>query len=290
MRIPFFILLLIGVLGCQEEVDLDLPEQPPEIVVEGFINSEFPMMNYVVLSRVQSFSEGSGQEIFVEDAEVYVTPGEEINGEISWEPENRVELESLGSNIDSVDFGFYFDLSGQLEGEEGKHYRLEVFHEDETLTSKTYIPHRVEKDTDYRILESDEGDEKRARFTVRFQDPPGQRSYYRQQYLLGGEDMRDMETPGLWGRMSGVRILTDDEFQGQEVNFTYPVFFNEGDTIHHFLNTIDENCYDYMRSMFDAANTGGPFASPVQIESNVEGGKGGFCGMGVSYKKVIIEP
>lgn len=274
-------LALIGILGwlasCTEEVDLDLPEADDEIVVEGFINDEFPLKNYVFLTRVQSYNQKEDREVFVRDAEVFVTPGDRINGEIKWAEEEQVEFEPVDN--DTLGLGYYQnDLSNPLQGEEGRYYKLEAYTQEDTITGHTFIPHTIEKEMKVNYNEENEN----AVVSLTFQDPPNERNYYRQQYEVSAQ-----RSP-LWGQMSGTDVFSDEDFQGQEFEINYEDFFEEEDTLQNYLMHIDEGCFKYLNSKFEAEAQGGPFASPVEILSNVDGALGGFCGMAVSHEEVRI--
>ncbi|MBL7985659.1 MAG: DUF4249 family protein, partial [Flavobacteriales bacterium] len=75
-------------ISCEKEVDVDLPETDPKLVVEGVIENGLPPI--VILTRTQSYfaptSLSSIAGIFVKDAVITVSDGS-----------NTVTLQELGS-------------------------------------------------------------------------------------------------------------------------------------------------------------------------------------------------
>lgn len=125
--------------GCQREIDLDLPDYQPKLVVEGTIENGSPAM--VMLSRsIPYFSEVNlstlMNEVLVDGtkARVFVTSETGETEELTWQlsPDAPYYVAFMGHNI---------------IGKEETHYTLTVEYEGKTYTAVTYIPKTFDLDS-----------------------------------------------------------------------------------------------------------------------------------------------
>ena len=125
--------------GCQREIDLDLPDYQPKLVVEGTIENGSPAM--VMLSRsIPYFSEVNlstlMNEVLVDGtkARVFVTSETGETEELTWQlsPDAPYYVAFMGHNV---------------IGKEETHYTLTVEYEGKTYTAVTYIPKTFDLDS-----------------------------------------------------------------------------------------------------------------------------------------------
>ncbi len=272
--------LLLGILlSCTEELDVDLPEYPAEIVVDGYLNTAFAHMNYVVLTRAESYSVDN-REYFVTDADVLITPGEEINGSIQWREGEQVQFLLDQEILDSMNFAIYRDRFNNLPVEAGNHYRLDVFAGEDTLYAETFLPAPVQFEGNY--ISGGEPGQERALVTVNFTDPPETSNFYRQALVP------DNATPILWGDIRSNILYSDRTFRGRDTTVAFQWYFSPGDVIGVYLLSLDRISYEVMQSNAGALNSDLPMMTPASPGSNIRGGRGGFFGIGVSAQRVEI--
>lgn len=282
--VVIFLLTVIFLTSCYEEIDLELDPFEPELVVEAYINQHFPMLNYVILTRTLDFYNPDLDAAYVPGARVSILEGGSIKNDPVWDESTRIYLQEIELSLEGGELmRLYFDISFQMQPQTGKWYKLEVQTEEETVTAITSIPELVEIDSvSYRFVET-ENDTDQFRVTLHYQEPLEFGNFYRQMYYI------NVDLPLAWGRLNSDFIYSDEYFNGEYRNFIYYNNFASGDTVHFFLNSIDKSSYTYWVDFSRAMNNGGPFAAPIIPESNVNGGRGVFTGMAVSYKKLIIE-
>ena len=197
---------------------------------------------------------------------------------------------------DSIDPGvqFSFYTSDILKGEVGKTYSLFIEAQGKRLTSITTIPPPIAADSFYVLPpKNDPSDDTLMRLFISFKDPVNESNYYR--YFT----KRNKATfyPG-----RGNSVFDDRLFNGEVINWnleragnsndsfnvkTYGMFW-KGDTVVVKFCTLDAAQYDFWETFEQASHSGGPFANPVQIKSNITGGLGIWGGYGSIYHTIII--
>jgi hypothetical protein len=273
--------------SCEKEITVDLPPAKPFLVVEASINQQFPNLNYVYLSRSVDYFNPDLSLNGVRNALVYIIPGTIVGGDTIWNDSARIQMVDINT-IPGIDVllpgfsGIYFNVF--IQPQVGVPYKLEITTTDnERVVGYTSIPKVIEIDTVFWRQEFDtqEGDTDMY-VTFEFTDGPEQNNYRLaiqngfNPYLLG------------WGSASQFRTF-DDVFLNDGVR-PYSFFrpFDFGDTLSLYLTSIGRKEYLFWESFSKAANNGGPFATPISVKSNIEGGIGSFTGYGVSFRSVII--
>lgn len=309
-------LIILAFYSCEKDIDIEVPDAPTQIVVEGYIESGgYPI---VILSRTTPyFAETGANELydnFVHDAVVSVSvdgneyPLTELcTSEI---PDSLLPLfmELTGIIVlpgDVFNLCLYTDLSFSLIGEEGKFYSLNIEAEGNILSASTSIPNIVYLDSVWFEVEG----------TL---DSLG----------VAWAQLSDPDTAGNGYRWSAQRInhyadgtikdpvyiapfnsVTDDQFfngitfefsstrgmlpysNKEDDNNDEAFFFKKGDTIAVKGMSIDIATFKFLRSYYtDLANQGSPFASPASLHTNITGGLGVWAGYGVSYDTIYAAP
>lgn len=301
----FYIGLLSAMLllmGCEREIELELPAAGDQWVVEGFIENGQPP--YVLLTRTTSFfgenSFSSLPALYVHNAQMTVT----YNG-VDYPmteyclrnlPPNLQPLiaDFLGVQLDSLPFGFdlcaYANL--QLLGQPGGVYRLTIQKGDTVATASTYIPQPVPIDSTWFVEETDVADSL-VRLWVAFDEPDTLGNFYR--YFTKRND--EPFYPGLFGSVLDDQFFNAAQFrfnldrgypQNADIDFDTYGLFIRGDTIITKISSIDRAHFNFWETTENQLRSGGPFASPTYILSNVDGALGIWGGYGSAYDTLVV--
>ncbi len=298
------LLIVLGTLlmSCEKEIDLELPPPGNTWVVEGYIQTdEFP---YVILTRNTSFFGGDAftslGNLYVHDANVTVSnQGTDYDLQelcLSNLPPNLKPIVSqfLGVNVDSLppDLDVCVYVNFQLTGREGERYNLRIQKADTIVTSSTSIPYAVPVDSMWVLPEPEVADSL-VRLWVQFDEPDTLGNFYRYFTKRNSEPFY----PGLFGS-----VLDDEFFNGQlfrfnldrgydrntDIDFDTYGLFVRGDTIIVNISSIDRAHFRFWETAEDQLRSGGPFASPTYITSNVEGGLGVWGGYGSAFDTLVV--
>lgn len=283
--LPFFCLSIFLLSACEKEITVSLPPGRQSLVVEASINQLFPNLNYVFISRTIDYFNPDLSLNGVRNAQVFITPGT-INGtDTVWDTGARLQLYDI-NNIPGVDnllqgfSGIYFNPL--LFPQTAVPYLLEIDAEGQHITGVTSIPSAVPIDTIYWKQEINKGDTDMF-VTMEFIDGPEQNNYRLTIYndpipiLIG------------WGAANSFRTFDDAFLNDGRRPYTFFRPFDFGDTLNFYFSSIGRKEYLFWQSFGDAANNGGPFATPVEVKSNISGAIGSFTGYGVSYRRVILQ-
>ncbi|MCG9880774.1 MAG: DUF4249 domain-containing protein [Bacteroidia bacterium] len=277
LYLVLFSLLSLVFVACEKEIKIDLPASKEELVVEASINQLSINFNYVILSTTLDYFNPSLSLSAVRGAEVYITEGNVVGSDTVFNINDRVQFFDY---VDTIFPGIY--LSADFRGQEEKPYKLEVFLKDgRTITGTTFIPKAKPIDSLHFWFEPNKVDTN-VFFYMHWLDGPEQDNYRL--------TLRKGYIPILTGWGYGSRFYTFDDSQINNqprpfLNFS-PYKYN--DTLHIYLATIGRKEYLFWDSFRGAANNGGPFATPVEVKSNVEGAIGSFTGYGLYQRSVIF--
>ncbi len=302
----YICLLLLLLVGCEQDLTIALPEGKEMLVVEGHIEQGAPPV--VVLTRsVPVFSELSLEALdksFVHGAQITVTSqGRTVVLKEVPSPafsEQLKETVSLQLGIPKAQLGipggfvFYVYTSDELKGEIGQSYRLRIQAEGQSLTAATTIPHLNPIDSLW-IVPHPKQDSLKTLF-YRYNDPDTLGNSVRYFTKRNGEPFY----PGLFSSVfndelvNGKSIsfpLDRGEPKGQqEVNLDLYSYFGIGDTVTIRWAAIDVPHYRFWFSLENEQNSNGsPIGTPNITRSNISGGLGIWGGYGVTYHQIIIK-
>jgi Domain of unknown function (DUF4249) len=295
--------------ACEEEFIPETSTDPPEIVVEGYIEAgEEGLPPYVLLTRsLPYFSEINLEKLdslYVHDAFITVSDDEKsvTLTEICWNDLSPVEQElvkqilaDLGvGGLENVAFNFcvYVDLDFSMIGEIGKRYDLKIEVEGQTLTASTTIPEHVP--LEYVKFQRPPGTapDSLMELITFIKDPPNQANFYRYFTAVNSEpllapfssvfhdqifDGQDFEFP-----------LSKAEPLNEHVDHSAYGYFTLGDTVTLKWTTIDQEHFDFWNTLeFNRINQG-PFSSYTKVDFNIVGGIGIWGGYSSSYYNQIV--
>ena len=265
-------------LGCQREIDLDLPDYQPKLVVEGTIENGSPAM--VMLTRSIPYFSGINFNYMMDSvivgnlkARVFITSetgeSEELTFKIT--PELPYQMGFIGSKV---------------IGREETHYTLRVEYDGKTYTAETYIPKTFDLDSIGFDQSAEILNEKQATIRMLMTDPADEENYYAFFCKVNSRTLRDR----LW--VSGLPVAFDDRtFNGLTFNYeltrlgySYLLLgmmsddqqeafgrrtFRPGDTVYVKHTQVDYHTYKYLLSAGSEAVMGSnPFTNPMPAVSN----------------------
>lgn len=270
---------LLGLcFGCQREIDLELPEYQPKLVIEGIIESGSPAM--VMLSKSIPYFSEINLEMLLNDvlvtgdqARVFVTSETGETEELTWtlSPEAPYYVAFMGS---------------QVIGREQTHYTLTVEYDGQTYTAETYIPKTFDLDSIGFDQSAEMLNDSMASIRMLLTDDAAEENYYAFFCKVNCPTLQDR----LW--ISGLPVAFDDRtFNGLTFNYELTragysmlmrgmmsdeeqesfsrMTFRPGDTVYVKHTQIDHDTYLYLLSAGSEAVLGSnPFTNPMPAVTN----------------------
>lgn len=262
------LLLLTALLtgcGLQKDVDVELPAEPEQLVVECYLeNGKIPELT---VSRTVPYL-SAPQPSVPTDVTVTLTS-----------PTGHTETLQYRPGRNSVTRKFFTHRGARaLSIRPGDTWQLTVKDaQGRVVTGSATMPGTVPIDTvEWRF---NDRPEPRALVTVKFQDPPGVGDYYRFQIhrdSISGEREVDY-TPD------------DRLLDGQLITLGTSYEFERDDTLFLSLYHLDRPYYNFLRSVDDAQSANGnPFGQPAAVQSTVQGGIGVFAILNYQRRMIIV--
>lgn len=286
--------LIISLQSCEKEIDIDVPAAPRQWVVEASINQFSPFLNYVFISNSIDYFNPDLTIGGVGGAEVFITEGRMSGNDTIYDGpstqffsiSNFEGLDTIFNNFDLIQNlrGIY--LNPTFAGEAGKTYKLSIkLQNGDEISGTTHIPAPVIIDSiNYTIgTNVDTAGRREAFLSFFWTDPPGQTNY--RLYV-------NRSSTGIllgWGASDFSRTFDDQLLDNTPRAYSLFRSFRQSDTVHIYLTTVGRREFLFWESFGNAANNGGPFATPVQLRSNINGAIGTFTGYGVAYRRAILE-
>jgi len=277
------IVLLLPVVffaSCQKNVDLNLPNPQPEIVVEGHIernNNPFVYLSHNFAFFGTTTIDSILKNDVVHGALVTVTDG--------------ITTDTLKEVIPSIGYYQSFNIKGVV----GRTYNLTVVVNGQTLTSSTTILPPVPLDSAWFQVQP--GMDSLGYMWASFHEPTQPGNCYRWLAKRIGKDttfvppresaFNDAVINGQTfvfyyerGIFPGSKALDDTDIERH--------YFKKGDRVVIKFCAIDNMAYNfYNEYYFQQGNNANPFGSPAPIYGNITGGLGIWCGYG-SYLDTVI--
>ncbi len=275
-----FFSLFVFLFSCEKKITIDLPKSEPSLVVEACINDRFPTLNYVFISQTVDYFNPDLSVLGITGAEVYITEGTIAGTDTLFDTKRRILL--ADRQFPESPAGFYYNPG--LFPKQGFVYKLEIFYQNKTVLGYTQIPIKTVIDRDEVRFDGERDGKRKAFPSVYFFDPP-EASYYRFVYTIN----RDSLLLG-FGASDRIRLLNDELINNKTREFNNYQPLSEGDTISNYLCRLGRKEFLFWQSFAEAQNNDGPFATPVQLRSTLDGAIGCFTGYSIDYKKSILLP
>jgi len=286
----FFI--IVTLLSCEKEVHINLKGSPPALVVDGSIETGQPPIILLTtsLSFFSQINLTSLQNSFVHGASVQISDGS-----------RTITLREYSIDTGSNNtFSFYSidssNLSNPMLGLVGITYTLTIKYNGQTYTSATKIPNPKGVDTMYFGAPVSFGNNTPAgaqQLFVNYTDPdtPGNYVLYYTKRNSGpyyqGAVYNDQLINGTTVKQLALSIGSIDTSNANRdsLQYAYP-----GDTITLKWCEIDKGVYTFWNSAgYASSAVGNPFASPINVQSNISNGAlGVWAGYGSIYTTAIV--
>jgi hypothetical protein len=280
-------------VACEKEISIDLPPSQPKLVVEASINHVSPLLNYVYITNSIDYFKPDLSIGGADGALVKIIQGRILGTDTIYDG-----TETIFNNINSIPGidsllgdnpivrnlrGIYLNIN--FMGQINTPYMLDITMPDgRKVNGKTFIYAPIEIDTiKYELTgEVDTAGRLDARVSFFWTDPPTQDNYRLfitnafTSILLG------------WGGADMTRTFDDVLLNNQYRAYSFFRAFKQTDTLNIYLTTVGRKEFLFWQSYGRANNTANPFATPVTIESNIQGAIGTFTGYGVSLRQAIL--
>lgn len=287
------LLMLTALFSCEKTEKLeDFPLYPPKLVLNSYLNSD----SIISIHLSKSLS-------VLDNAELKNIDNANI---LLFEDGNQIATLNTSDG-----FGNY---SMNYKPKEGSNYKVEASAPSlDNINATTMIPKAVSI-TNIEAKELNSGDwENSYKFSITFSDPPGEKNYYMfhaESYAIKifvvGNDTTFYEdyNSSLWFSSSnnpavndvlyGNVFFKDDIFDGKtytmDANIDYLYLYAYKVKIVFQLYSLSEADYMYRLSLNKYKDSNGnPFAEPVQVFNNIEGGYGVFGGEVIKTDSIMLD-
>ncbi len=284
-------ILTFTISACEKEIQVDLPPITPQLVVEASVNTYSPWLNYVFISNTIDYFKPDLSFNGMKGATVYITPGQIINKDTIFDKANRYTFADIGNlsvipGFDSITRGISGVYMNPLfKATANTSYLLEIILQDgRTISGRTHVPPIIPIDSmKVRYEAGGKGGKRNAFFTFWFNDGPEQNNY--RMALRKGVDSVLLG----WGSADSYRTFDDEYINNNTRPYEFLRPFTGGDTLNIYFTQIGRKEFTFWQSFGQAVNNGGPFATPGNVKSNIEGVIGSFTGYAVDFKRIVFE-
>jgi hypothetical protein len=264
LYIAISITFMTFITGCSSEIELDLPEYEPKMVLEFYLENEKPVR--CLLQESLPYTDTTLFKLI--DNALVVLSYEGISDTLS----NTIYLDPHFSKV----YNYYNPKIIRLKPDT----EYEVFVKDSrgrVMTGRTRLNNLVPIDS--LVYNFNAGNKAAAGLILT--DNGSTKNYYR---IVAFKDGPAIIEDEVWD------ITFDDNlFNGDRFSFYTGYAFNPGDTITGRLYHLTEAHNSFTGSVNNAqASNGNPFGQPANIISNVSGGIGIFTTLIYDEKKLIV--
>ena len=290
-------LSIICVSSCEEEIDLDLPNADPKMVVYGIIEND--LLPYVILTNSLDYfatiDSVAVAESFISGADVSYSVDGETFGMVEFNiVQNGFKLVAyFPEPIDTLDFfGVKIPYWSALQyGQIGKSYDLRIESDGEIYTSTTTIPDTLSLYDFSFSPNPDLSKDSLVSLSCSYKDPEEPGNFGRLLTRVNSEQYipdrfqsvytDELINGGVWEDF----VIPKGEDPNTEFDQETYSYFRRGDTVTVKWCAIDKAHYDYWITLeTDRNNSGNPFGRPTIVISNIEGGLGIWGGYGAIYR------
>ncbi len=289
--LAFVIVFAFLLASCEKEVHINLAGSPPKVVVNGSIETGFPPYIFFT-STIGFFSTvdlATLQNSFLHGATMTVSDGS-----------TTVTLKeySLDTGVNRISF-YSVDtanLGNLMLGQVGKMYTLTILYNGTTYTAVTKIPNPKGIDTlwfDVPVFQNSKTPDSAKQLFANYTDPDTPGNYVR---YFTRRNHESFYQSGIFSDevVNGKRISNIGLYAGYDntnnANGDSLRYFYPGDSVVVKWCEIDKGVYTFWNT-YDYANNalGNPFASPINVTSNVSNGAlGVWAGYGSIYYTIAL--
>lgn len=258
--------------NLEQNINIELPEYEPQVVVECYLVPGQPYSATLVRS--------------VGYFEPYVDTTNPLGFNLPLVSGATVTIEHLGTTH-TLTPGFYggagnkffnYQSSSLVPASYNTPFNLKITTaEGETVSAQTMMLEPIPIDSNVLDLDADNG---KFRVLTYLKDRANEENYFRRM-LWDANVLSDSLRQD---------FVTDDAFlSGQSIIFGTGADYETGDTIITWIYHISNDFYRFVDSWEAAQDANGnPFAIPSPVLTNIEGGTGIFTGLNVAGDTVIV--
>lgn len=275
----YFVFAVLLICSCAHEIDIDTPDQPPQLVVDGWVEPGQPVR--VLLTATVNFSSPIDSASYLN---IVMT-----RAKVSVVADGVKEVLTLRK--DTSYFPPHIYTSNKTRGKVGSEYTVIAEYDGQTVTGTSTILAQPQLDSAWFAL--DPGQDSLGFIWLSFRDPVDAHNFYRIRTITAGHGHRYVGAQ--------ISAYSDAIFAGGTC--LVPVYrglksvadrmkeqrFCIGDTVTLCLSSIGEDEYKFW-SNYDRAllNTGNPFATGgINLPSNMSNGLGIWSAYGSSYVTIV---
>jgi hypothetical protein len=314
--LSLLILLAVISISCTKEVEIDIPGFEEQLVVEGRIQTGgYPIVFLSSSQDVYAPTDlGSYLQSFIYDATVTVTL-DGVTTDLELMGVNQLPLESqktlaemLRLEFDQIGFvpiQVYSTQNNSLIGQVGKTYTLSISHDGTNYTGSSQLLPPISLDDVY--WRPDDIDPEYGISVARLSDPANEYNAYRWEAKRINIQQNGNELDTLFRSSKSSRGFFDDQFfDGLTFEFDalnrqkrkdtthlkeYKRFYQLGDSVAIRFSRVERAVHDfYDKRDAQLGSNGNPFATPVNIPSNIEGALGVWAGISTGYDTLYCIP
>ena len=275
--ILFFAYLLI-LIGCTED-SYRIEENVSDLIVEGWIEEGgFPV---VILTRSLSVSTDFQD---IDSLSNYIVRWAKVT------VSNAKDSVVLTGKYDKGFFPPYIYTTSRLRGEVGKTYHLSVEYRGMLATAKTTIP-LIPDNCSFRV-EQCAGSDTLFQIKAHFHDKPKEKNYY-QFFTRVGTDTKQYQASYL-GSINDEVLEEETDltvYRGHQLrDKNYTPYFLFDDTVSIKFSQVDETSFRIWDSYtkMQSLSSNMFFSTFSDLESNINGGFGYWCGYGTLTNYIVI--
>lgn len=311
----FFLIIILGI-SCTKEVEIDIPGFEQQLVVEGRIQTnEFPIVLLSLSQDVYAPTDlGSYLQSFVYDADVTVTVDGNTVPLTTMSPtqlpiqSQKTLAEMLRLEFDQITYLpilVYSTTDNSLIGQQGKSYTLSIQYNGESYSGITKLLAPVA--LDYVYWRPDTDNNQYGISVAHLSDPPNVYNAYRWEAKRINIQPNGEELDTLYRSSNSSRGYFDDQFfDGLTIEFDalnrqkikdsthlkeYKRYYRYGDSVAIRFSRVEKAVFDfYDKKDAQLGSNGNPFATPVNIPSNVEGALGIWAGISCGFDTLYCIP
>ncbi len=282
-KFVYICLIALAVISCEEPIDIEIPDAKNQLVVEGSIDiddvARISLSNS--LGYFDPLNVDAVQDLLVTDAKVTLS-----NGSIT---------EELSLFFDPEVFPPVFYQSNTIKGEINTSYSLNIEWNENQYSATTWLTNPAPLDSVWFELE--EGEDSLGLIKFHYSDPDtlgnrfrifskrlGRDPYFvpvigdlRYDIIINGQSFESFVYRG-----ESIEEMQDSSDQSERY------YFKLGDTLILKWSSVDYDHFEFWRTL---ANNGGgnPFAAPVNVKSNINGGLGIWGAYASVYDTIVAQ-
>jgi hypothetical protein len=293
LSLAITLLFIVTLTSCEKEVHINMSSSPTQVVVQGAVETGQPP--YVFLTSTISFFSkvdlSTLENSFIHGADIKVSDGSKTITLREYTFDTGTANKFYIYTIDTATLG------NIIIGEAEKTYSLTITHNGKVYSAVSKIPSMRGIDSMWfaaPLFKTPRTPDSAKQLFANFTDPDTPGNYVRyftrrnSQQFYAGDQFNDEVVNGkpltnipLYAGFQNTQNATADSLR----------YFYKGDTVTLRWSGIDKNVYKFWNTFSYARSAlGNPFASPINLQTNITGGALGIWGGYGNVEKTLVVP